>query len=72
MQKFQPDFAVDPGDFDCQIFEGQTTREIYDGQLEALKHQLSVFGELKYPSDHVRGNYDTKAEISGCILPKNP
>ncbi|MDP6058738.1 MAG: twin-arginine translocation signal domain-containing protein, partial [Pirellulaceae bacterium] len=49
MQQFQPDFAVDLGDFGCQIAEGQTTREMHDGQLEALKHHVGVFGQLKCP-----------------------
>jgi hypothetical protein len=40
----QSDFAVDLGDFGCQ-----TTREMHDGQLEALKHHVQVFGQLKGP-----------------------
>lgn len=47
MQQFRPDFAVDLGDFGCQISEGQTTQEMHDGQLEALKHHVQVFGQLK-------------------------
>ncbi len=58
MQQFQPDFAVDLGDFGCQIAEGQTTREMHDGQLEALKLHVGVFGQLKCPRYHVMGNHD--------------
>jgi len=58
MQEFQPDFAIDLGDFGCQISEGQTTREMHDGQLEALKHHVRVFGQLKCPRYHVLGNHD--------------
>ena len=58
MQRFQPHFAVDLGDFGCQIAEGQTTREMHDGQLEALKHHVQVFGQLKCPRYHVMGNHD--------------
>jgi hypothetical protein len=58
MQQFQPDFAVDLGDFGCQIAEGQTTREMHDGQLDALQHHVGVFGQLKCPRYHVMGNHD--------------
>ena len=58
MQQFRPDFAVDLGDFGCQISEGQTTREMHDGQLQALKHHVGVFAQLKCPRYHVMGNHD--------------
>ena len=49
IKQFKPDFAIDLGDFGCQISEGQTTREMHDGQLEALKHHVQVFAQLKCP-----------------------
>ena len=58
MQTFQPDFAVDLGDFGCQVSEGQTTREMHDGQLTALKHHVDVFAQLRCPRYHVIGNHD--------------
>ena len=58
MQRFKPDFAIDLGDFGCQISEGQTTQEMHDGQLAALRHHVSVFGQLKCPRYHVIGNHD--------------
>ena len=58
MKQFQPDFAIDLGDFGCQVAEGQTTKEMHDGQLEALKHHIGVFAQLKCPRYHVIGNHD--------------
>jgi hypothetical protein len=58
MKQFKPDFAIDLGDFGCQISEGQTTQEMHDGQLEALKHHVEVFAQLKCPRYHVMGNHD--------------
>ena len=58
MKQFKPDFAIDLGDFGCQISEGQTTHKMHDGQLEALKHHVAVFGQLKCPRYHVMGNHD--------------
>ena len=58
MQKFQPDFAIDLGDFGIQVAEGQTTQEMHDGQLAGLKHHLGVFSQLKCPRYHVMGNHD--------------
>ena len=58
MQESQPSFAIDLGDFGCQVAEGQTTREMHDGQLSALRHHVGVFAELKCPRYHVMGNHD--------------
>ncbi|MBM81661.1 MAG: hypothetical protein CMJ78_13865 [Planctomycetaceae bacterium] len=58
MKQFNPDFAIDLGDFGCQIAEGQTTQEMHDGQLEALKHHVSVFAQVGCPRYHVIGNHD--------------
>jgi hypothetical protein len=58
MKKFQPEFAVDLGDFGIQVSEGQTTRAMHDGQLEGLKHHLGVFAQLKCPRFNVMGNHD--------------
>ena len=58
MKKFDPEFAVDLGDFGIQVSEGQTTREMHDGQLEGLRHHLGVFARLKCPRFHVMGNHD--------------
>jgi hypothetical protein len=58
MKQFKPEFAIDLGDFGCQIAEGQTTREMHDGQLEALRHHVGVFAQLKCPRYHVMGNHD--------------
>ena len=58
IQQFQPDFAIDLGDFGCQVSSGQTTWEMHDGQLDALKHHVQVFGQLKCPRYHVMGNHD--------------
>jgi hypothetical protein len=58
MKRFKPDFAIDLGDFGCQIAEGQTTREMHDGQLAALQHHVGVFAQLECPRYHVIGNHD--------------
>ena len=58
MQKFQPELAIDLGDFGIQIAEGQTTRAMHDGQLASLKHHAGVFAKLKCPRYHVMGNHD--------------
>ena len=58
MKQFKPDFAIDLGDFGCQISEGQTTQVMHDGQLEALGHHVKVFSQLKCPRYHVMGNHD--------------
>ena len=58
MHKFQPDFAIDLGDFGIQVAEGQTTQAMHDGQLAGLKHHLGVFSQLKCPRYHVMGNHD--------------
>lgn len=58
MKVFRPQLAIDLGDFGCQISEGQTTQEMHDGQLSALKHHVSVFGQLSCPRYHVIGNHD--------------
>ena len=58
MQEFQPAFAIELGDFGCQVAEGQTTREMHDGQLSALRHHVGVFAELNCPRYHVMGNHD--------------
>ena len=57
-KKFDPDFAIDLGDFGCQIASGQTTKEMHDGQLEALQHHVGIFGQLQCPRYHVMGNHD--------------
>ena len=58
MVKWRPDFAIDLGDFGCQIAEGTTTQEMHDGQLEALKHHAKVFSQVPCPRYHVIGNHD--------------
>lgn len=58
MKEFKPHCAFDLGDFGCQISEGQTTQQMHDGQLEALKHHVSVFAQLSCPRYHVIGNHD--------------
>ena len=47
MKTFQPEFAVDLGDFGIQVSEGQTTQEMHDGQIAGLKYHLDVFSQLK-------------------------
>ena len=58
MKTFQPEFAVDLGDFGIQVSEGQTTQEMHDGQIAGLKYHLDVFSQLKCPRYHVMGNHD--------------
>ena len=58
MKVFQPEFAVDLGDFGIQVSEGVTTREMHDGQLAGLKYHRAVFAQLKCPRFHVMGNHD--------------
>jgi len=58
MKTWRPDFAIDLGDFGCQIAEGTTTQAMHDGQLEALKHHVSVFSQVPCPRYHVIGNHD--------------
>ncbi len=58
MQRCKPDFAIDLGDFGCQVAEGQTTRGMHAGQLAALRHHVSVFAQLSCPRYHVMGNHD--------------
>jgi len=58
MRQLQLDFCIDLGDFGCQVAEGQTTREMHDGQLQALKHHVGVFSQLECPRYHVLGNHD--------------
>ena len=58
MKRWKPDFAIDLGDFGCQVAEGVTTQEMHDKQLEGLKHHVSVFRQLTCPRYHVIGNHD--------------
>ena len=58
MKAWRPDFAIDLGDFGCQVAEGTTTQAMHDGQLEALKHHVSVFAQVPCPRYHVIGNHD--------------
>ena len=58
MKTWRPDFAIDLGDFGCQIAEGTTTQAMHDGQLEALKHHVKVFSQVPCPRYHVIGNHD--------------
>jgi len=58
MKTFQPEFAVDLGDFGIQVSEGQTTQAMHDGQVAGLKYHLDVFSQLKCPRYHVMGNHD--------------
>ena len=58
MKRWKPDFAIDLGDFGCQVAEGMTTREMHDKQLEGLHHHVSVFRRLECPRYHVIGNHD--------------
>ncbi len=58
MVKWRPDFAIDLGDFGCQVAEGTTTQEMHDGQLSALKHHVEVFSQVPCPRYHVIGNHD--------------
>ena len=57
-RQFKPDFAIDLGDFGCQVAAGQTTQQMHDGQLEALHHHVSEFAQLNCPRYHVIGNHD--------------
>ena len=58
MKSWRPDFAIDLGDFGCQIAEGTTTQAMHDGQLSALKHHVKVFSQVPCPRYHVIGNHD--------------
>jgi len=58
MVKWRPDFAIDLGDFGCQVAEGTTTEAMHDGQLSALKHHVKVFSQVPCPRYHVIGNHD--------------
>jgi len=58
MKSWRPDFAIDLGDFGCQVAEGTTTQAMHDGQLEALKHHVQVFSQVPCPRYHVMGNHD--------------
>ena len=58
MVKWRPDFAIDLGDFGCQVAEGTTTQAMHDGQLSALKHHVKVFSQVPCPRYHVIGNHD--------------
>ena len=58
MKRRQPDFAVDLGDWACQVAEGVTTQAMHDGQLEALKHHVGVFDQVPCRRFHVMGNHD--------------
>ena len=58
MKRWKPDFAIDLGDFGCQVAEGITTELMHDKQLEGLLHHVSVFRKLTCPRYHVIGNHD--------------
>jgi len=58
MKTWKPDFAIDLGDFGCQVAEGTTTQQMHDKQLEGLRHHVSVFRQLECPRYHVMGNHD--------------
>ncbi len=58
MKRWSPDFAIDLGDWACQVNEGVTTEAMHAGQLEALKHHVEVFGRVPCRRFHVIGNHD--------------
>jgi len=58
MKHWQPDFAIDLGDFGCQAAEGTTTQAMHDDQLKALKHHVEVFDQVPCKRYHVMGNHD--------------
>lgn len=57
MSEWQPDFAIDLGDFAIQMKEGTTTQEMHDWQLENLKYQYSLLSRSPYPQYYVMGNH---------------
>jgi hypothetical protein len=58
VKRCHPDFAVDLGDFGCQVAEGVTTQAMHDGQLEALEHHVNIFSQIPCRRFHVMGNHD--------------
>ena len=58
MERWQPDFIIDLGDFAVQVDEGVTTPELHDGQLANLKRLWAVYCQSSCPTYMVMGNHD--------------
>jgi len=62
MAKWQPDLAVDLGDFGVQCrrgpADGTSTPDLHDCQLAALAHHWSVYSQMPFPTYLVMGNHD--------------
>lgn len=60
MIQWKPDFAIDLGDFACQVGDrgGVSTPQLHDGQLRGLIHHVAVFSRVPCPRYNALGNHD--------------